>query len=188
MMKEFKILFIHGYTATSQTDFYPALSAELEKIGIDYSIPNLPGGRYPQSKVWLQILHEKLTRNTKPLIIVGHSLGTRAALLFIDKYRLPVEHLFLIAPFANRIENGMRKQGVYSDFFMRVIDIAEIKPLIKHSYVLHSKDDSSIAFEQGEEIARDIGAELIVSEDHDHFSDPSNAPYILSVLKDKIGF
>jgi predicted alpha/beta hydrolase family esterase len=184
----FKILFIHGWTASPEADFYPPLSVELDKQGIDYAIPALPGGRYPQSKVWLQILHETLARNKKPLVIVGHSLGTRAALLLIEKYHLPVEHLFLIAAIANRIENGKRRGGVYSDFFMHKVDINEIKALVKHCYVLHSKDDHSILLEQGEEIAKDLGAELIVSKDRDHFSEPSNAPYIFSILKEKIGF
>jgi len=119
---------------------------------------------------------------------VGHSLGTRAALLFIEKYELKVESLFLIAAFANRLENAERKNGAYSDFFMHKIDTEKIKLLVKRSYVLHSKDDTSIPFEQGEEIANDIDAELIVSENRDHFDKPANALYILKVLKEKIMF
>lgn len=187
-MNIFKILFIHGYTASSLADYYPPLTLELEKYRVDFSIPDLPGGKYPQAKVWLTKLHETLLRNTKPLIIVGHSLGTRAALLLIEKYDLKVEKLFLIAAFANRLENAKRRNGVYSDFFMHKIDTQKIKELVTNSYTLHSKDDSSIPFEQGEEIAKDIGAEFIISEDRDHFSSSSNAPYIFSVLKEKIGF
>lgn len=162
---------------------------ELDRLDIDYSIPSLPGGKYPQAKVWLQILHEKLVRNKKPLIIVGHSLGTRAALLYIEKYNVKIERLFLIAAFANRTENALRNGGnTYPDFFTHKIDVQIIKNLVSHSYVLHSKDDSSISYEQGEEIAHDLGAELIMSENRDHFCDPANAPYLLSVLKEKIGF
>ena len=188
-MKDFKILFIHGYNATSQTDFYPPLTLELDKINIDYALPILPGGRYPQSKVWLQILHETIARNKKPLIIIGHSLGTRAALLFIEKYQLEVDALFLIGAFANRIENGMRRNGeAYPDFFMHTVDTESIKKLVKRTYVLHSEDDSSILFEQGQAIAHEMNGELIVSEKRGHFDSPSVAPYILSVLKDKLGF
>ena len=71
---------------------------------------------------------------------------------------------------------------------MHKVNTKTIKELVDHSYVLHSKDDSSIPFEQGEDIAREINAELITSTDKDHFCAPSNAPYIYSVLKEKIGF
>jgi hypothetical protein len=187
-INSFKILFIHGYTASSQADFYPFLSQELDKRGIDYVIPDLPGGDKPHTKIWLKTIHEALQENTKPLIIVGHSLGTRAALLYVEKYNIDVERLFLIAAFANRLENAKRKEGLYLDFFDHIIDIPRIKTYIEKAFVLHSIDDHSIPFAQGEEIARDIKAELIVSENRCYFSNPSNAPYIFSVLKEKIGF
>jgi len=188
-MSDFTILFIHGYTASSKADFYPSLTPLLDTGGVDYVIPDLPGGKYPQAKVWLENIHKVIKRNSKPLIIVGHSLGTRAALLYIEKYQPKVENLFLIAAFANNLENAKRKGGeVYPDFFMHKINAEIIKDLVTHSYVLHSKDDSSIPFEQGEDIAREINAELIISADRDHFCELSNAPYIYSVLKKKIGF
>jgi predicted alpha/beta hydrolase family esterase len=187
-MKDFKILFVHGYTASSQADFYPPLSRELGELGIDYIIPDLPGGDYPHAQAWLETIHKSIQQNTKPLIIVGHSLGTRAALLYIEKYNVKVEKLFLIAAFANRVENAKRKNGAYADFFAQTVDTTKLKTHIGQSYILHSKDDSSIPFEQGEEIAKELKAELIVSENRDHFSEPTNAPYILSILREKIGF
>jgi len=185
---EFKILFIHGYTASSKADFYPALSLLLDAAHIDYVIPDLPGEKYPHAQTWIEMLHDSIKDNPKPLIIVGHSLGTRTALLYIEKYLPKVEHLFLIAAFANRLENARRRNEAYPDFFENKIDISKIKSHIKHAYVLHSKNDHSIPFEQGVEIAHDLNAEMIESENKDHYCEPSNAPYIFSILKKAIGF
>jgi len=186
---DFKILFIHGYTASSQHDFYPPLSRELDILHVDYVIPNLPGDKSPHAEEWLTILHEAIKNNTKPLAVVGHSLGTRAALLLIERYSIQVEYLFLIAAFANRVENAIRKGGnAYPDFFVHKINIFNVNSCINKAYVLHSEDDQSIMFEQGKEIAADLKAELIPSHDRDHFSEPINAPYILEVLRQKIGF
>ena len=188
-MKDFKLLFIHGYVATDQTDFYPALSKELDKFGIDYVVPNLPGGKHPHANEWLTVIHEAIKDNKKPLIMVGHSLGTRATLLYIEKYQPQVEKVFLIAAFANRPENAQRNGGkTYPDFFTHKIDIEKVKSHVHSFYVLHSHDDSSISFEQGDEIAKDLDAQLIPFEDRDHFSEPENMPYILRVLREKIGF
>lgn len=189
MTEDYTILFIHGWTASSHTDFYPPIRKELDALGKEYVIPDLPGGKHPHADEWLSIIHESVKHVKKPLVIVGHSLGTRAALLYIERYRPQVHALFLIAAFANRLENAQRRGGdAYPDFFEHLVDMEKVKPCIARSYVLHSKDDHSIPLEQGREISHDLGATLIVAENRDHFSDQSNAPYILSVLKDTLHF
>lgn len=185
-MPNIKLLFIHGYTASSQADWYPAISIELKKYNVDFVIPDLPGGDHPHVDQWLNVLHETVKNNTKPLVIVGHSLGTRTALLYIEKYRVKVEKLFLIAAFANDVANAKRRNEHYADFFQQLIDIENLKPLIGQSYVLHSTDDDAIPYEQGVRISHDLGAELITFFSRNHFSDAENAPIILEILRDKI--
>lgn len=187
--EDYTLLFIHGWTASSTTDFYPPLKKELETLKKNYIIPNLPGGKYPHAHEWLDTIHKAVEHVKQPLVIIGHSLGTRAALLYIEKYMPNVRALYLIAAFANRLENAKRRGGeVYPDFFDHLIDMKKVRSCVQSSYVLHSKDDHSIPLEQGSEIAKDLGATLIVAENRDHFSDPSNAPYILSVLRDTLYF
>ena len=66
---DYKILFIHGYTATPKSDFYPALSPLLDSVSADYIIPQLPGNSHPHSSEWIQIIHEAVKDSRKPLII-----------------------------------------------------------------------------------------------------------------------
>lgn len=137
----------------------------------------------------LYTLHEVIKNNIKPLVIVGHSLGTRTALLYIEKFLPHVKALFLIAAFANRVMNVQRKGGdIYPDFFTHTIDVEKVKRQIHKSYVLHSQDDHFIAYEQGVEIAHDLGAELITFTDKDHFYSSKNTPVLYKTLKDKLGF
>lgn len=186
-MSDFKIVFIHGYTASSKSDWYPVLIPDLNKLNIDYAVPDLPGGEHPHAKVWLDILFKAISKTDKPLVLVGHSLGSRAALLYLEKYRPRVKTVILIAAFANRVENAQRNEGcAYPDFFTHKIDIEAIKPLVEKFIVMHSRDDSSISYEQGVKIARDLNAQLITYGDRSHFSDWQNAPYILEVLKKEL--
>lgn len=188
-MSAYKIVFIHGYTASSKADWYPTLLPELEKLGIDYSVPDLPGGEHPKASEWLDTLHNVIAKTDKPVVLVGHSLGSRTALLYMEKYQPRIKTVILIAAFANRVENAQRHEGkAYADFFTHKIDINAIKPLARKFIVMHSKDDDSIPYSQGVEIAKDLGAELITFKDRGHFSDPKNAPYILEVLKKELKF
>ncbi len=187
--KDFKIIFIHGYTASSKNDWYPDITPELRKLKIDFSVPNLPGGLHPHSKEWLSTIDGEVKKTKKPLVLVGHSLGSRAVLLYLEKYKPKVKLVLLIAAFANRVENAQRNKGeVYPDFFTHKINIDEIKTLSDKFIIMHSQDDDSIAYEQGEEIARDLDARLITYSDRGHFYKANNYVYVLKVLRKELNF
>lgn len=188
-MTDFRIIFIHGYTASRLSDWYPAISKELDRLGIDYKIPDLPGGLYPHAKNWLDILHKVISKNKKELILVGHSLGSRTALLYIDKYMPKVEKVFLIAAFTNDTANAERNDGkAYPDFFEYRINLEKIKPQVGKFIVIHSRDDSSIPFKQGSRIAKDLGAKLVPFDGRNHFYDPEDAAVILEQLRKELHF
>lgn len=189
MANNFKIIFVHGYTASSKADWYPNISLKLKELGVDFSIPDLPGGEHPHAEEWLNVIHQEVKKTNKPLVFVGHSLGSRAVPLYLEKYRPKVKLVLLIAAFANRLENAKRRGGdAYPDFFAHKVDISKIKLLSEKFVVMHSKDDDSIPYEQGIEIAKDINAELITYTDRGHFYKPKNAPYILQVLRKEVNF
>lgn len=178
------IVFIHGYTASHLADWYPAISPLLHKAGFPYIIPDLPGGKNPHAAEWLEVLHSHISQLTSPIVLVGHSLGTRAALLYLEKYRPNIEAVFLIAAFNNKVENGNRRDGeTYPDFFEYEIDIESIRPLAKKFVVMHSIDDDSIPVAQGKEIASLLGAEYLEYQDRGHFCEPKNAEEIFSQIK-----
>lgn len=190
-MPDFKIIFIHGYTASHLADWYPSISKDLDALGVDYAIPDLPGGTYPHAQEWLETLHEVISKTEKPVVLVGHSLGTRATLLYLEKYHPKVEKIFLIAAFRNAssIDDAKPERSEkYPDFFIHKINLEEIKPLVEKFIVMHSRDDDSIPYEQGEEIAKDLNTELITYEDRGHFFKPENAPVILEELRKELHF
>lgn len=189
MLKNFKIIFVHGFTASSKADWYPSITPKLKKLGIDFFVPDLPGGKHPHAEEWLAVIKKEVKKTKKPLVLVGHSLGSRAVLLYLEKYKPQVKLVLLIAAFANRLENAKRRGGeTYPDFFEHKIDISKIKTLSDKFIILHSKDDDSIPYEQGKEIAKDLNAELITFADRKHFFKPENAPYILEVLRKELNF
>lgn len=177
------IIFIHGYTASSKTDWYPAIASELKARNIAYEIPTLPGDKHPHANVWIEEIHKVIEKTRGPIILVGHSLGTRAALLYLEKHPIPNLHaLVLIAAFNNNIENGKRRDENYKDFFTHEINLKNIQSLTKTRIVMHSTDDDSIAFEQGVEIAKDLDAKLLTYNNRGHFFLPENASHILPIL------
>ena len=181
---EKKLIFIHGYTASSQVDWYPNISKELDKLGIDYSIPDLPGGEHPHSNEWLGMIDREVKLATKPIVLIGHSLGTRAVLLYLDKFEQKVDAVILIAAFNNDHKNNQKRIGRnYSDFFKYALGLEKIKKLAYKFIVMHSQDDTAIDYQQGVDISRELDAKLLTYKNRDHFSAPENYTYILEVIK-----
>ncbi len=174
-----KVIFIHGYNSlptSPKKRKWQIIAKTLTDLGVDYSIPALPGGENPHSQEWLEIVDREVKNSDKPVVLVGHSLGTRTALLYLDKYNQKVDAVILIAAFNNDYrENRKRKNENYSDFFDYALDIEKIKKLANKFLVLHSKDDDSIPYEQGVQIASELDAELITYEDKGHFSGEERA-------------
>jgi uncharacterized protein len=188
-MYNFRVVFIHGYTASSKADWYPEISKELDRFGVDYVIPDLPGGEHPHAEEWLRVLQSVIGQSSKPLVLVGHSLGSRAALLYLERFKPKVKLVLLIAAFANSIDNAERNDGeAYPDFFTHVINLKLVRPLSQKFIVVHSRDDSSIPYTQGVSIAVDLHAQLSPFNDRDHFYDPTDAPIILEMLRKELKF
>lgn len=188
-----KIILIHGYTSSPKRKKYRIISRELEKLGVEHSIPALPGGRHPHSCKWLEIIDQEVKNSSQPVVLVGHSLGTRAVLLYLDKYEKRVDTVILFAAFNNDYKrNRKRRNGYYADFFDYALDIERIRKLARRFIVVHSKDDDSIDYKQGVEISNNLGAELITYQDMGHFSGweraEENAKVFLEVIKSVLQF
>jgi len=165
-----KVILIHGYTSSPKNKKYQIISQELNKLRVDYSIPAFPGGEYPHSEKWLEIINKEVKNTTKSVILVGHSLGTRAALLYLDKFEQKVDTVILIAAFNNNFKKNRKiRDENYADFFDYALDIKKVKKLANRFIVVHSKDDDSIDYQQGVEISNELEAELMTYEDMGHF-------------------
>ncbi len=171
-----QVIFIHGYTSSPKKKKYQIISQELKKAGVSCSIPALPGGEHPHSKQWLEIIDKEVSRSKDPVVLVGHSLGTRAALLYLDKFGKKVDTVILIASFNNDYKlNRGRRDEHYPDFFDYAINIDKVKKLANKFIVVHSKDDDSIDYSQGKQIAKELGAKLITYDHMGHFAGEENA-------------
>ncbi len=182
------LVFVHGYTASSQSDWYPAISPELIALGVQFAIPDLPGGDFPQADEWVRHIGEAVTRSRQPVVLVGHSLGTRAVLLFLEKSGVSVDAVFLIAAFNNSVDNARRAEGRYASFFHHHLDLQQIRRQSKKWVVIHSTDDDSIPFAQGKQVADELRARLISPSRYGHFCDSSEAAFILSTIRSELSF
>lgn len=171
-----KVILVHVYTSSPKKKKYQIIAKELSKQRVKYAIPFFPGDEHPHRDDWLGIIDKEVKNTPNPIVLVGHSLGTRAVLLYLDKFGKKVDTVILIAAFDNNYkENRKRKNAKYSGFFDYAIDVKKVKKLANKFIVVHSKDDDSIDYSQGIRISKELGAKLITYKDMSHFSGEENA-------------
>ncbi len=168
-----KVIFIHGYTSSPKKTKYQLIAKKLQDLKIDYSIPEMPGGEYPHSKEWLEIIDREVKNSGKPVVLLGHSLGTRAILLYLNEYGQKVDSVILISPSDQKV--GESVAGKMADFYNINLDFEKIKTLANKFLVIHSKDDDTLPYKGGVGIAKKLDSEFISYDNMGHFSGEENA-------------
>lgn len=168
----YTIIDIPGYNHNSESMWHPDFRKYIIESGNEIITLDLPGGKYPVFREWYPIIEQAVSEALNPVILVGHSLGTRAVLLFLEQTQNSVQDIVLIAPFDNSLTNASFRKGNYANFFEHLIDIGKVQTKIKGSVkVIGSEDDANIPYIQAQNIARDLSAELIAIPDSSHFLD-----------------
>jgi len=147
-------------------------------LGSDYDVmlprmPNSTSASYLEWKIWFERIVSLLNDN---LIIIGHSLGG----IFLAKYfsenniTKKVKAVILIAaPFDN-------KEGSSFNLSTSLLNFSEQS---KNIYLIQSKDDSTVPFEQVEKYVKALpNAKVITFEDRGHFNQET-FPEIVELIK-----
>jgi len=161
---------IHGYMSGPNHIWHPQLRRLIIQSGSRVVAPQLPGEEKPHNQQWLSIIHDCVQRvSDQEITLIGHSLGTRAILLYLDQYDVHVSRIVLVGPFDNSVENASFREGKYANFFEHTVDVELVKSRVETITVIGSEDDSRIPFAQADSIARELGAELHGVPNSDHF-------------------
>lgn len=177
-------IIIHCYNCHPYACWYPGLRKKLERDGHRVEVPAMPGGEEPVASQWLDTLLPVVESVSTPLTLIGHSLGTRAALLLLEKRPTELDQLLLVGALKNEVDPA-RLAGKQSGFFDHKIDLEPLKALAPKRQVLHSADDERIDIQEGKALAEEFDAKFISEQDYGHFLDDSGVDLIYTLLTGK---
>ncbi|MFH2136572.1 MAG: leucine--tRNA ligase [Patescibacteria group bacterium] len=102
--KKQKVLLIHGFEGSGEGNWLPWLKKELEARGFEVFNPTISTSEHPTVESWMEELMPFMGKMGEDDIIVGHSLGSKAALHLVEKAKKKIGHLFLIASAVGSVE------------------------------------------------------------------------------------
>lgn len=173
-----RIVLIHGYKASSKSNFFPWLRDELLKRGHEVVAPDLPNSEEPDPDEWTKTLLDEVGVVDDETIVIGHSLGAATALRFLEavEARSTVKGCILISP------PWMIRHETFRGFFMSELDFDVLMWKASMFTIIHSKDDDVIPFDHAEKYAKVLHARLVPQEGAGHF-DGEQYPVILDEVQ-----
>ena len=97
---ELRVIVLHGARGGPDTNWFPWLHAELERVGIEVLRPRFPTPEGQSLEAWLEAYdHAVALLARASTVLVGHSLGATMALRLVEKATEPFSGLFLAAGF-----------------------------------------------------------------------------------------
>lgn len=185
-----RAVILHGTSADHTSNWFPWLSKELENIGYQVWVPDLPHSDHPNMDCYNELLLNS-GWDFNDNLVIGHSSGAVAILGLIAALpeNVKVKTAILAGAFTKRLAEDP-SWHMLTELFYKPFDFEKIKNKADQFIFLHSKDDPYCPIEQARELSEKLGGEFIEFDGFGHFSkslDPkfSKFPELLEIIQTK---
>jgi len=172
----------NGGCDVTKSNWYGSVYKELVKFMADGSVymENMPDPVVAREKHWVPFMRESLCCDERS-IIIGHSSGAVAGMRFAEQYK--IAGLILVSAYVSDLGIDSERE---SGYFNRPWEWDTIKSNCGFIVQFGSSDDPFLPWEEQEEVAIKLGADLHRFEDRGHFMTRS-FPDVVKVVKEKLG-
>lgn len=149
-----KALLIHGFGGSGEGNWFPWMKAQLEKEGFEVFTPSLSTSDHPNVDGWMSELKPFVDQLGEMDVVVGHSLGSKAALHLIERAGKKIGALFLVASAIGSLEqrnwDDFRSKWPDADidalkkFWDEPFSWEKVNGLVESKHVIISDDDQLI--------------------------------------------
>ncbi len=186
-----KAVILHGTNADHTQNWFPWLKSELEKLGFEVWVPDLPNADRPNIERYNTLLFGNDWDFSNNLII-GHSSGAVAILGLLQSLpnNTKINTAILAGSFTKRLAEDP-SWDMLTELFYRPFDFDSIRKKARQFIFVHSEDDPYCPIEQAEELHEKLGGEFIRFKNKGHFTeslDPQfvKFPELLEIIKNKV--
>lgn len=178
---------IHGWAGGPHNSFRPWLKKELEKNGYQVHCPQLPDTNHPTVENWVGSLRVEIQNPDEDTVLVGHSLGCKALMLYLAD--LPastrVGALVLVAgTYDDAINFNEKERRMYLPWKEAAVDYEKIRTITRSVIAFFDDSDTWIPLESSVTIAREqLGADVVIEHDRGHYSDDEGKVEVPRVLE-----
>ncbi len=183
-----KVIIIHQWMAGAQGDWRPWLKTELEKLGYQVLLPDMPDIDTPVIEKWVAKLAEVVGTPDNNTYFIGHSIGCQTILRYLENINTPVGGALFVAGWFN-LENleDEETEEIAKPWLETPINIQKVKTVLPKSTLVISDNDPFGAFEENKEKFAELGSKITVLHDAGHISESDGfieAPILIKEFQD----
>lgn len=166
-----KFFIIHGSLGNPNSQWFPWLKKELEKLGHEVIAPQFPVPDQNLSK-WMNTIKPYLDNSkNEEIIFVGHSIGPSFILSILENYK--AKAAFLVAGFYGGPLGLAKYDTINKTFSDKEFNFEKIKENCKNFVSFASDNDPYVPLERSKQLAEKLDSKLIVIPGAEHFQDKS---------------
>lgn len=179
-----RAIIVHGWGGSAEKDFLPWAKEELENLGYEVIVPNMPDTDYPKIEKWVPHLAQVIAEVQESDILIGHSMGCQTILRFLEV--LPedkkAERVILIAGFGPYLK-GLTKEEwqIAQPWIDTPLDLDKVRTKANSFITIFSDNDPFVPMKENRKVFEEkLGAQIIVEHDKGHFNNmPQEKPDLL---------
>jgi len=161
-------IIVHCWGGNSKYAWYPSVQKELETLGYQVLVPDMPNTDTPKLSEWLPFLSNLIGTPDEDLILIGHSVGTVVIMKYLEslKDNEKIGKSILVAGYTDPL--GFKE---LENFFETKLDFEKIKGKSKNGFVsIQSDNDPFVSEQYGIRLRDELGAKLVVKHNALHMS------------------
>lgn len=180
-----KVYLIHGWGGHPEGAFKPWLKKELEARGYTVVVPALPDTEHPRIENWIPFLRQVIANLDEETILLGHSLGCKAILLFLQALlpEVRVGKVILVAGAIGTVTNLNDEETlIYKPWAEVSIDFDKVRSHANEIVAFFSDNDKWIPLSNEPMIREKLGAKTIIEHAMGHYSDEDGVREVPTIL------
>ena len=178
-----KVIIIHGWSGSPRDNWLPWLKGELEKVGCEVVVPEMPDTDAPDVDKWISKLTEVAGAADAETYFVGHSVGCQAIIRYLQNQNSPVGGAVFVSGWFD-LDNmeDEEEETIAKPWIETPVDFEKIKAVLLKSTLIISDNDPYGFFEKNKEQFAKLGAKEVVLHKAGHITDDEHQEILSEVL------
>jgi leucyl-tRNA synthetase len=181
--RKYKYVILHGFQSGPDRPRWVYAKQELEKLGHEVIIPELPNTNHPkeEEQVAAALAATDYDENT---VLCGHSLGAVVALKVLEKLDKPIARLITVGGFVSR--NFKDRPRNFDKTFSWKFDGDKIRSNVKSVTILHDPRDYAISDAMAKELSEVLKTPVTLGQSVEPHFTGNKEPDVLMWLRPTI--
>ncbi len=186
-----RVIIVHQWMAGARGDWRPWLKTELEKLGYEVLLPDMPHIESPVIEKWVGHLSDVVGIPDRDTYFIGHSIGCQTILRYLESVKNPIGGaLFVAGWFDLKNLEDEEVAKIARPWTETPVSIDKIRQVLPRSTLVISDNDPYGAFEENKNRFAELGSKIVVLHNTGHITEEDGfieAPVVMNEFRELAG-